>query len=124
MFVRFCAILNATEFVVELCGDRSCLLHSIFELTAIVEVGDFADRGAYGGSAAVADFVELSELLVGDMTFLNVEAHIASELTEALVGDRGEDGFAGGSHVSVALNAIEVGSAALVEISLLLWVEI
>lgn len=42
VLVGLCAILYATEFVVECCRLRTCLCHAILEFVAVVEIIDFA----------------------------------------------------------------------------------
>lgn len=87
----------------------------------VVDAFDGADDSC---GAASASLFEFGEFFHGDGATFDLHAHILSELDEALVGDRREDGSGLRGDVGVVFDAEEVGSASLVDKFLLFSVEI
>ena len=125
MLVFLNAILDVTQMVVELGGDRTRLTVLAERVSlALVEVIEIRYRRDHGSSTASTSLLECVKLLLRDGTSLHLHAEVLSQLHKTLVGDGRQDARGFRSHVSVVLDTEEVGSAALVDILLLLGVEI
>lgn len=125
MDVGFFAELYGAELVVESGGDRAGF--AIFGddvLLAGVDVVDATDGRSYGSSATRGGFLHFVEFFNGNVSLFDGNVEVASELHEAAVGDRGEDGFGCGGDVDAVFDGKEVGGAAFVEVFLLFGVEV
>ena len=125
VLVLLCAILDATEMVIELCGDWTWLAVLAEGVTfACVEVVDVRNRTDHGSCAASTSLLEGVEFVLRYLTALHLHAIVLSQLHQALVGDAGENGCGLRCDVSVLLETEEVGSTTHVHIFLFLGVEI
>lgn len=125
MDVGFFAELYGAELVVEGGGDRSGF--AVFcddVLLTGVDVVDASDGRSYGSSATSGGFLHFVEFFNGDVSFFDGDVEVASELHEAAVGDRGEDGFGCGCDVNAVFDGKEIGGTAFVEVFLFFGVEV
>ena len=87
MLVLDGAILNTTESVVQVLGDRTWLLAKVIALASI-EVVDVADWTDYGSCSASTSLLECIQLVLRNLSALHLHTEVFSELHQALVGDR------------------------------------
>ena len=115
--------LDGTKTLIELLAPRTGLFAEVVALAGsrIIDTLNGADDS---GSTASTALLEFGKLLDGNRTALNLHTHILSELDEALVGDRRQDGSALGGDVGVILDAEEVGCTSLIDIFLLFSIQI
>ena len=90
MLVLDGAILNTTEGVVQVLGDRTRFIAKVIALASI-EVVDIADRTDYRSSSAGTSLLECIELVLRNLSSLHLHTEVFSQLHQALVGDRWED---------------------------------
>ena len=90
MLVLDGAILNTTEGVVQVLGDRTRFIAKVIAL-ACIEVVDIADRTDYRSSSAGTSLLECIELVLRNLSALHLHTEVFSQLHQALVGDRWED---------------------------------
>ena len=123
-FVRFGAVLDTTELVVELQAPRTRFAIAKLVRLAVFGVVDARDRANDGSGTTCASLFEGSQFLFSDGTTLDLHADAFSQLHQALVSDGRQDGRALRRDVGIVLDTKEVGSASLVNILLFLGVEI
>ena len=123
MLVLDGAILNTTEGVVQVLGDRTRFIAKVIALASI-EVVDIADRTDNGSSSAGTSLLECIELVLRNLTALHLHTEVFSQLHQALVGDRWEDRCTLRCHIGIVLDTKEVGSTTPVHVLLLLGIEI
>ncbi len=88
MGIRFDAILDVTEFLVEFRADRSglaVLRNHIVD--AFLHVINSCDRADDGSCATCSCFLKSGELFFGNMSALNQHTHIKSKLLKTAIRD-------------------------------------
>ena len=120
MLVLRLAVLHLLQLHAQLVEDVE-----LVELVLALGVGDAGDGRHDGGCAARADLLEGGQLAELDGPVLHLEAVVARELHEHLVGDRREDGARARGDVRAArADAEEVGDGELLNVLPLLAVEV
>ena len=104
IYIRFVAILDSPQFVVQLFADRSRLAIFGDDVGFVfVQVVDLGNRGNDSCGSAFGCLVEGSNLFIRDRTAFDGQSHVGCQLLQALVRDRGQDGV--GLRRDVAVSA-------------------
>lgn len=123
--VGIVAVLDSSQALVEGGADRTGVAVLADDVALVfVEVIYAQDRADDSCRTAGTCFVEGSELLDMDGAAFDREAHIFSQLHEALVRDRGQDRRALRGDVALATDPEEVRRPALIDVELLLSIEV